>query len=51
MPISIYCQNYICISFIPYYLTNRDKYCETPENPRFWIKGKIVISDENPEFF
>ena len=25
--------------------------CETPENPRFWIKGKIVIFAENPEFF
>ena len=25
--------------------------CETPENSRFWIKGKIEISIKNPEFF
>ena len=25
--------------------------CETPENPDFLRKGKMVISVENPEFF
>ena len=25
--------------------------CETPENPRFWIKGKIVILIEKPKCF
>ena len=29
----------------------RGEECETPENPRFWIKDNIVISDENPEIF
>ena len=29
----------------------RGEECETAENPRFWIKGKIVISAKNPEFF
>ena len=24
---------------------------ETPENPKFWIKGKMVISVEKPKFF
>ena len=25
--------------------------CETPENPCFLRKDKMVISDENPKFF
>ena len=29
----------------------RGEECETPENTRFWIKGKIIISVENPKFF
>ena len=29
----------------------RGEECDTPKNPRFWIKGKIEISVENPEFF
>ena len=30
---------------------NWKEICETPENPRFWIKGKIEISVENPKIF
>ena len=26
MPMSIYCQNDICINFFPYYWTHKDKY-------------------------
>ena len=29
----------------------RGEECETPENPRLWIKGKIVISAEKSRIF
>ena len=40
----------MCVEFRDAILV-RGEECETLENPRFWIKGKIVISAENPEFF
>ena len=40
----------MCVEFRDEILL-RGEECETSENPKFWIKDKMVISIEKPEFF